>query len=169
MRRPLRIGLYAAAAAFTIATIVVLLWRSEAGDSYCGSVLYDTVTARPCGSPILLRRVLSLLFGIAGMATFATASILGAARGRRALRSVASALVIAAAVGALVVLNRLLQPTRAEWCGSVLNRHRTYEAVIESRCDELLAPYRNTAIVVGVLAVASLAAGVVLWVRSRHD
>jgi len=169
MSRRLRLWLYAAAAAFTIMTLVALLWRSEAGDSYCGSVLYDTVTARPCGSTILVRRVLSLLFGLAAIGTFATAAVLGAAPGRRILRSAAAALVTAAAVGALMTANRLLQPTRTEWCGSVLNRHRTYEPAIEARCDDLLAPYRNTAIIVGVMALAALVAGTFLWRRSSHD
>lgn len=148
---------------------MTLLWRSEAGDSYCGSVLYDTVTARPCGSPILVRRVLSLLFGIAAIGTFVTASVSGAPRARRTARALACSLIVVAAAGALIAANRLLQPTHGEYCGSVVNRHRTDEPAIEARCDDLLAPYRNTAIVVGIVAAVALIGGIVLWRRSAHD
>lgn len=147
----------------------MLLWRSEAGDSYCGSVLYDTVTARPCGSPILLRRVLSLVFGLAAIGAFATTSISGSPRTRRTIRALATLLIVLAAVGVLITANRLLQPTHGEYCGSIVNRHRTYEPAIETRCNDLLAPYRNSAIAVGVIALVALLGGIALWRRSAHD
>ena len=165
--RRLRSALWVSAATLAAAALVIALWRVESGDTYCGTALYDTVTARPCSSSLLWRRVLSgLCAGGAVVAVFA-AALVGADRVQRRLRAVSVGLACVASAAALVAVNRLLQPTRSDYCGSVLNRHHTYDTAIEDRCNHLLAPYRATAVVALVVAVIALGWGVVLAVRSR--
>lgn len=169
MSRRLRVALYAASGVLAIIAVLVLLWRAEGGDSACGSALYDTVSSGPCSSPITLRRVLAVIASVLSVSCLATAALPGVRSRVRLLRIAALELLVSSAVGLLVTANRLLQPTRAEYCGSVVNRHHTYDAAIESRCNELLAPLRNTAITVGALSLIALLAGVLVWRRSRRS
>ena len=166
-----RFGVWALAALLTGFGLVCAVSPIERGDSYCGTVLYDTTTAAPCSSPIEWRRILvSLCF--AGAAALVLLLALSCDRARRRFRIAGFVLLAIAFVAALVMLNRLLQPTQSEWCGSVLNRHRTYESEIESRCDHLIAAYRNEALGAGIATICSLWFGVRLWRRrapNRQD
>lgn len=77
----------------------------------------------------------------------------------------AFALSAVAVVFVAVGMTRLLEPTDDAWCGSVLNRHRTYEPAIDSECDSLLAPRRAEAAV--PLGAAAASAGLAAVVARR--
>ena len=150
------------------AGLVTAFTSVETGDTYCGTALYDTSTFGDCGSAIALRRIVAAGCALAALGIVAWRT--GAFdRSRRSVRLAALGLFVVSAVAALVVVNRLLQPTGTAWCGSVLNRHHTYDAAIESRCDDLLAPLRNTAAVAGVVAAASLWGAIRLWRSALRD
>lgn len=149
-----------------VATIglAALLTSFEVGDTYCGTALYDTSAAAQCSASVSARRAVAALCAMILIGSLATGA--SAARaGRRFSRFVAVVLFAISVASVLVMLNRLLQPTRTEWCGSVVNRHHTYEPVIETRCDRLLDPFLKAAIGAGTVALASLWCGISLWRR----
>lgn len=155
------------ALAAAIVGLVLMLTPVEVGDSYCGTVLYDTSTAEPCTTTMILRRVV-----VVGCAAIVIAiAVLRAWNGERARRTyhvAATVLFFCSAIAVVVMLNRLLQPTTTEFCGSVVNRHRTYEPLIEQRCDQLLGPFRVAAAIAGVSAVGLAGFGAWIWRHHPH-
>lgn len=149
--------------------LVVALTPVDVGDSYCGTALYDTTLAAPCTSEMILRRVIAVLCWLGALAIVALIVAREGSARRRARRLWAVGVIGLSVVGGVVMVNRLLQPVRSEWCGSVLNRHRTYEPAIEARCDHLLMPFRNAAITVGIVAAVALVMGISLLWRSSVD
>lgn len=160
--------LWVAVAALGTLSLVALLVPAESGDTYCGTALYDTTRAEPCTGTMTMRLVIGVVALVLGLA-FVLVLALGRRVGHSRVRAVSAVVLVGVAVtAALVATNRFLQPTRTEWCGSVVNRHRTYEVAIEKRCDALLAPYRNWGLVATAVSVLSLVVGGVVW-RGRHQ
>lgn len=141
--------------------LFVALGHVETTDTYCGAVFYDTYRDGPCAEPMRTRTVTTLAFAVSGVGLVAY----GVTRHRR---RAALPLVFALASFALLLgaLNRLLQPTSNPWCGSVLNRHRYYEAPSIARCDAALSSSRGQAVVFVVASIASLAA--MAWAVRRE-
>lgn len=110
-----------------------------------------------------VRLVWALVLAAASIAT--TAAILIACHRARLL--LVGALGIIAVGGALVGVNRLLEPTPpTEFCGSVLNRHGPYEPAREARCEELLAPFRRAAVVAFATAAVTGTAAIAVAIRT---
>jgi hypothetical protein len=131
------LGFAAVAAAAATAVALDTVTR---GDTYCGRVLWDTNLGGGCHDPMVARRLIALILG-----AFACALTLVALRW-----SIAAVLIVVAGVSCLVAVNRLFEPTVEHYCGSVLNRHRTYDAAFQAECDQLLRPH----LVEGVSATA---------------
>lgn len=130
----------AAALALLAAACVLLVQKIETFDSYCGSVLYDTNMSAPCDGEMSWRRIVVGILFVAGTAILGAALIVGRT-GQTRRYSVATAVGVAVFfVGLVMATNRFLQPAE-EWCGSVVNRHRTYERMHESMCDDHLRPH----------------------------
>jgi hypothetical protein len=139
------VGLALLAVAWILALQPVVI-----GDTYCGRVLFDT---RPCGGRMATSRTSSLVLGCGSVA------MLAVALRHQILRApMVAVLGLIAALLLIVAGNRLLQPVSDPWCGSVLNRHRYYDAALESRCDHVVAPYRRA----GVRALGGGAAALAL-------
>ncbi|MFZ9627852.1 MAG: hypothetical protein ACO3C1_00710 [Ilumatobacteraceae bacterium] len=165
MRRRQHVMWWVAAAATFGVGLAVALTPVEKGDSYCGTALYDTVLGGQCASPLVWRRAVGLALGVGAAGVVTVCGLSGVGRRERPARVGAVVLVVLSVVSAVVVVNRVLQPVPSAWCGSVVNRHRTYEPALEHTCDELLAPYRSAAAWAAAVAAASLVMGVALW---RH-
>lgn len=119
-------------------------------DTSCGQVAWDASRDGVCADEMSARTVAAVvLLGLGALA-------LGAF-----FRWHLPALMVAAALAlAALGMNRLLEPTDARQCGSVLNRHRTYEAQHEAACDALLAPQRDRG------AVALFSAGAIALIAA---
>lgn len=160
-------ALWVAAVLSIGAGLAVALTPVDAGDTYCGTALYDTVTVAPCGTTMMWRRILAAgLVGVALVIVVVNSAVTTDVSHRR-WRVLAGVFIALTAVAALATMNRLLQPARGEWCGSLVNRHRTYEPAIEHRCDELLASHRNGAVVAGATGILMGSLGLVFWRRGR--
>lgn len=137
-------------ALLVVAGAVVALIPFETADSYCGRPLWDADRHGPCADRMWVMTVLALGFVGAG------ALVLLAVLRWRVPVLLALASLALVAVGT----NRLFEPLG---CGSVLNRHRTYEASIERACDERLQPRRNQGVAAlsaaGAVAITALAIG----------
>ena len=153
---------------FAVIGLLALMIPVEVGDSYCGAVLYDTSTSEPCTSAMQWRRVVVIISGLVLVSIVLRQAWVGST-GRRFSRVAACIFLAISLVAFLVTLNRLLQPIQSEWCGSVVNRHRTYEAALERRCDDLLAPYWRAAIGAGIVGMVSVFLGIRLWNRTLPD
>jgi hypothetical protein len=128
---------------------------NPSSDDTCGQVFYDTYRADTCSHPMAVQTGWTVTIAAAGVVALAVGMIGPRGQSRRSARVVEFLLGVTAAALLLVGLNRMLQPDEAElFCGSVVNRHTTYEPVRERRCDDLLWPHRRA-------AIASFSGGVV--------
>lgn len=152
------------------AATVLLVQKVETYDSYCGSVLYDTQMSSPCGDEMRWRRLVVVVLMIVAIGTLFVAVSPGHDRRERSLAWMVALGFGLTTLGSLLAANRLLQPA-GEWCGSLVNRHRTYEPMREARCTDRLRPH----LVFGMLwiwvALCGLAAAMwaALGLRSRQD
>ncbi|MCA1675694.1 MAG: hypothetical protein LC799_27125, partial [Actinobacteria bacterium] len=138
-------------ALLVVAGGAVALIPFETADSYCGRPLWDADRYGACADRMWVMTGLAL--GLVGSGALV---LLAAFHWRvPALLAVASFALVA------VGTNRLFEPLG---CGSVLNRHRTYEASLERACDQRLRPFRNQGVAAlsaaGALAIGAVAIGV---------
>lgn len=129
-----------------VAGVVIASTSVTRGDTYCGQPLWDMTTGPVCD--MASRRA-------ASVALFGGGAVLAIAGARSTLVAIA---LVGAAVGGLVVANRLLEPIDARYCGSVVNRHTSNgtEPSLDQECDELVEPHRNQAIGAGAATIALL-------------
>ena len=133
----------------------------EAGDSYCGTVVYDTHRDGGCADRMREQTMTTSALAIPGLGLIAY----GVTRG---LRLRARPIVLGlASLGCLAgAANRLFQPINDPWCGSFVNRHRYYDAEMTRRCSATLRPMGLQAV---VLVVVAFALGVAAVRAQRHD
>lgn len=152
------------------AAIILMVGKVETSDSYCGSVLYDTQMALPCGDQMRWRRVVVVLLVAVAIGTLVLALVRGDDVRRRRVSLVIVLAITVMFLGVLLAANRLLQPAE-DWCGSVLNRHRTYEPMREARCTDRLRPHLVFGIFWLWIALCGLTAAVwaAFGLRSSRD
>ncbi len=140
--------------------------HSVVGDSYCGSPFYDSYRNGACGRRLVVLGALAVTCLLLGLSALALAWLAGQSPVVW-LRSLPVIVLGLVALGlGLVAVHSLVEPTRDRWCGSVVNRHRTYEPEIERDCDRILRPNARTAAGAGV--GAALAAGAAIALRPRR-
>lgn len=154
----------------TVVAVVLLFQKVETFDSYCGSVLYDTQSGSPCGDEMRWRRVAVVALLVVAIVAMVLAVSLGRSDGQRRLSWVLALALSLGFLGVLLATNRLLQPAE-DWCGSVLNRHRTYEPMREAHCDDRLRAHLIFGIFWMWIALCGLTAAVwaALGLRSPRD
>lgn len=160
-------------AALGVALLGAAVWAATAhvtvGDTYCGTAFYDSTRSGACGTHLRTMGGLAALFSVLGLSALVVAIVAGAPR-RAKVRQVPILLAGFVALAlALVGLNRVLEPTHSRFCGSVVNRHRTYDAAIERQCDAALRPHVRAAQVAFAGAAGSAALAAVLLVRQRRQ
>lgn len=136
------------------------------GDTYCGTVFYDSNRHGACGQRLATQGLFVVLATLLSLSALVVALLAGVSRRVVLQRIAVMVVVVLALTFALVAANRALEPTHGAWCGSVLNRHRTYEPTIEKRCDEILRPNTREAVLASIGSV--IAAGVALLMGVRQ-
>jgi len=135
------------------------------GDTYCGTVFYDSNRHGACGDRLATQATVVALLGFLGLAAIAVAALSNVPRSVVLRRIGMLALSVIAAGLALVAANRALEPSDEAYCGSVLNRHRTYEAAFEQRCDDVLRPAAEAALLAAIVSAMVAGGAVVLGFR----
>lgn len=159
----------ATGALFLVAAAWLAGSHSVVGDSYCGSAFYDSYRNGACGRRLALLGTLALLSLIVGISALVLAWLAGRPPGDR-LRALPVIVLGLVALGlGLVAAHNLLEPSRQRWCGSVVNRHRTYEPVIERECDRILRPNARAALLASLGSAVAIGAGIALRPRRRPD
>lgn len=135
------------------------------GDTYCGNVFYDSNRHGACGQRLATQGFFVVLCAVLGLAALVVALLAGVSRRVVLQRVAVLGAVVLALTFALVAANRALEPTQDAWCGSVVNRHRTYEPTIEKRCDEILRPNTRKAVLASVGSVIAAGGAVLMGAR----
>jgi len=140
--------------------------HATVGDTYCGSPFYDSYRNGRCGDRLAVLGTLAVTCLVVGLSALVLAW-LGGQSSTAWLRTLPVIVLglLALSLG-LVAVHSMVDPTRHRWCGSVVNRHRTYEPDIERDCDRILRPNVKTAAGAGL--GASLATGAAIALRPRR-
>lgn len=151
-----------------IVGLALALVPQYVGDNYCGRLFFDSRAQAPCDSARGARALLVAL--LVGPSSIGLAAVMVLRTKRRLPIAV---LIVGGAVSmclVLIGLNRLLEPTEGASCGSVVNRHRSFDSAFESACKQPIdARTRASLQAFAGAAVASvLTGGLVLFERRRH-
>ena len=144
-----------------IVGLTLALLPQYAGDNYCGRLFFDSRAQAPCDSARRARALLVALLVGPSSVGLAAAFVLGARR-----RLPMAVLLVGGVVSMCLVLigvNRLLEPANGAACGSVVNRHRSFDPAFEAACKQPIgARTRASLQAFAAAAVASVLTGVLV-------
>jgi hypothetical protein len=154
--------------AFLAASLVAANLRFTHADTYCGAVFSDRDWGFVCRDSMTRAATASGALFVLGVVALLGAATMGRSGRDRMLAATSFGLALLGGLFLIGSVNRLVEPTDEDWCGSVLNRHRYYDAEKEHQCDAVLEPEVRRASVAGVLGVAAMAGAVVVDRRRRR-
>lgn len=146
------------------ATLAVL--PIYAGDNYCGRLLFDSSAQPSCKRALGARTV--IVAGIMGPSLAGlVVEVMRKSNQRLPVGFLLAGCVITVTL-VVIGLNRLLEPTDGLFCGSVLNRHRSFDSAVRAACEGPIAARTRSALLAFAGAAAVSACTVLLRVALRR-